>query len=92
MSSSCNRESLSRKRTAIAVVRLVVNGSGELTHGEVLNDAGRVVARFRAWSGLVPALQSWLARESAGDGTVEAERIDRTQPRTENPPDPMTER
>ncbi|WP_222271513.1 ATP-binding protein [Modestobacter marinus] len=53
----------------------------------MLNGTGRVVARFRAWPGLVPALQSWLARQSAGNGTVEAERIDRTQAGKESRPD-----
>lgn len=68
MSSSCNGEALARKRTVVAVVRLVVAGSGDLTHGEVVTASGRVVARFRTWTGLVPALQDWMGRENTEDG------------------------
>lgn len=85
MSSSCNRESLARKRTVVAVLRLVVNGAGDLTHGEVVTASSRVVARFRTWHGLAPALQVWLAREHPDSDIEEGERIDRTQP------DPPTE-
>lgn len=71
MSSSCNGELLARKRTVVAVLRLVVEGPGHFTSGEVVTASGRVVARFRAWTGLVPALQDWLARESTGEGPEE---------------------
>jgi hypothetical protein len=51
----------------VAVLRLVVEGPGDLVHGEVVTASGLIVARFRAWKGLVPAVQLCLARESAGE-------------------------
>lgn len=71
MSSSCNGESLARKRTLVVVVRLVVDGPGDLISGEVVTASGRVVARVRAWTDLVPALQGWLVRASGGEGGPE---------------------
>jgi hypothetical protein len=67
VSSSCNGEALARKLTVVAVVRLLVTGTGDLTHGEVVTASGRVVARFRTWTGLVPALQDWISHEDVGD-------------------------
>lgn len=74
MSSSCSGEALDRKRTVVAVLRLVVEGPHDLVHGEVLTASGRVVARFRAWTGLVPALQDWMLRADAGLGHEPRER------------------
>jgi hypothetical protein len=68
VSSSCDGESLTRKRTVVIVLRLVVEGPGDFADGEVLTASGRVVARFRTWTGLVPALQGWVARENTGEG------------------------
>jgi hypothetical protein len=64
---SCNGESLARRRTVVAILRLVIEGPGDSTRGEVVAVSGRVVARFGTWTGLVPALQSWLAQEHAGE-------------------------
>jgi hypothetical protein len=66
VSSPCDGEALARSRTVLVVLRLVVEGSGELSHGEVVTSSGDVAARFRAWEGLVPALRSWLAQEDPG--------------------------
>jgi hypothetical protein len=66
--SSCSGEAVARKRTVVAVLRLVVEGS-DLTHGEVVNTSGQVVGRFRAWAGLVPALQGWIKQQSKEEGT-----------------------
>jgi hypothetical protein len=85
VSSSCNRDQLARKRTVVAVLRLVVEGPGDFIHGEIVTPSGQVVARFRTWSGLVPALQGWLAQEGTEEDPGEAARADRT-PKTEDGP------
>ncbi|WP_222273103.1 hypothetical protein [Modestobacter marinus] len=61
----------------MAVLRLVVEGNGDFAHGELVAASGRVVARFRAWSALVPALQTWLARQGTEHGWGEPDRGDR---------------
>ena len=72
MFSSCSGEAVARKRTVVAVLRLVVEGP-DLTHGEVVNASGQVVGRFRTWAGLVPALQGWMEQESKEEGTEDGE-------------------
>lgn len=58
----------------VVVVRLLVEGPGDFIGGEVVTASGRVVARVRAWTGLVPALQGWLVRESRGEGGPELDK------------------
>jgi hypothetical protein len=59
----CNGEALARQRTIAVVLRLVTGPGGELSHGEIVDPAGRVGARFPDWEALVPALRAWLERE-----------------------------
>jgi hypothetical protein len=62
----------------VAVVRLVVDGRGDLTYGEVVAASGRVVARFRTWTELVPALQERVRLDSTEGDPEVGERRDRT--------------
>ncbi len=78
MSSSCNGEALARKRTVVAVLRLVVEGHGDLVHGEVVTASGQVVARFRTWAGLLPAVQECMGEEGAREGPGDVQGTDRT--------------
>jgi hypothetical protein len=41
----------------------VLDDRGMLSHGEIVDHAGQVRARFLAWDALVPAVQAWLQRE-----------------------------
>jgi hypothetical protein len=77
VSSSCNGEALARKRTVVAVLRLVVEGHGGLVHGEVVTASGRVVARFRTWTDLLPAVQEWLGEEGAREDPGDVQGTDR---------------
>ena len=71
----------------VAVLRLVVEDPGGFAHGEVVAASGRVVARFRTWAGLMPALQGWLAQESTGETPGGEGPAGRT-PVTEDRPEP----
>jgi hypothetical protein len=63
VTSPCDNEALARRRTVVAVVRLVVADRDQLVHGEIVSSSGTVVARFRTWEGLVAAVHSWLAMQ-----------------------------
>jgi hypothetical protein len=56
-------EQLHRRRSLAVVVRLVVDCTGELTHGEIVDELGHACARFADWEALVPAMRAWLERE-----------------------------
>ena len=58
-----NGEALAHRRTTAVVVRLVLDDRGTLSHGEIVDKAGQVRARFVDWDALVPAVQAWLRRE-----------------------------
>jgi hypothetical protein len=59
-----NGEALANRRTRVIVVRLVLDDRGTLSHGEVVDEAGQVRARFVDWDALVRAVQTWLQREN----------------------------
>jgi hypothetical protein len=63
-----NGEALANRRTTVIVVRLVLDDRGTLSHGEIVDEAGQVCARFVDWDALVPAVQTWLRRESRHNG------------------------
>jgi hypothetical protein len=58
-----NGEALAHRRTTAVVVRLVLDDRGTLSHGEIVDKAGQVRARFVDWDALVPAVQAWLRLE-----------------------------
>jgi hypothetical protein len=58
-----NGEALAHRRTTAVVVRLVLDDRGTLSHGEIVDKARQVRARFVDWDALVPAVQAWLRRE-----------------------------
>ena len=53
-------DDLGRSRHIVVILRLVLDDAGALSHGEVLDDAGRLRGRFGRWGGLVPVLRQWL--------------------------------
>jgi hypothetical protein len=61
-----NGEALANRRTTVIVVRLVLDDLGMLSHGEIVDEAGQVRARFVDWDAMVPAVQTWLQREKQG--------------------------
>jgi hypothetical protein len=61
-----NGEALANRRTTVVVVRLVLDNRGRLSHGEIVDEAGQVRARFVDWDALVPAVQTWLGRQKQG--------------------------
>jgi hypothetical protein len=77
--SAYDDDALARSRNVVAVLRLVIETDGELSHGAVVSSAGPVAARFQAWEELVPALRSWLVRERPEEPPGAEERGDRTR-------------
>ena len=63
MSGARNDDPLSGRRHVVVLLRLVLGGGGELSHGEIVDVAGRPRGRFGDGDGLVPALRSWLDDE-----------------------------
>jgi hypothetical protein len=61
-----NGEALANRRTTVIVVRLVLDDLGMLSHGEIVDEAGQVRARFVDWDAMVSAVQTWLQREKQG--------------------------
>jgi hypothetical protein len=56
-------DTLARRRDVVVLLRLVLGGQGELSHGEIVDASGRSRARFGEWDALVPALRKWLETE-----------------------------
>ena len=54
--------SLSRWRHVTAVLRLVVDDTAALSHGEILDSSGRPQQRFSDWNSLVPTLRAVLKK------------------------------
>ncbi len=42
------------------ILRLVLNGRGELTHGEIVDMEGKPWGQFMRWAGLTRSLRAWL--------------------------------
>lgn len=57
-------DSLSERCHIVVVLRLVMNRSGVLSHGEVVDSSGRVRGRFSGWEALTPAVRNWLENAS----------------------------
>jgi hypothetical protein len=53
---------LAKRHHRVVVLRLV-SRDGVLSHGEVVDVAGRVRGRFGDWEALVPILRNWLENE-----------------------------
>ena len=63
MSGTRGDDPLSGRRQVVVLLRLVLGGGGELSHGEIVDVAGRPQGRFGDWDALVPALHRWLDDE-----------------------------
>lgn len=53
-------DSLARRHHTVVVLRLVLDGSGRLSHGEVVDASGRIRGRFGDWEAMVRVLRGWL--------------------------------
>ena len=51
---------LADKRQVALVLRLTVDGRGQLVHGEVVGLRGEVLGRFATWPILIRTLRTWL--------------------------------
>ncbi len=58
---------LADKHQVALVLRLTVDGQGQLVHGEVVALAGEVIGRFATWPTLIHALQTWLTNHQEAD-------------------------
>jgi hypothetical protein len=83
--SPCDDDALAGSRNVVAVLRLVIDTDGELSHGQVVTSAGPVAAPFQLWEELVPALRRWLAREGPDEPPGAEERRDRTRGSEDRP-------
>jgi hypothetical protein len=60
------REELDEKRYITAILRLLLDVSGELVHGELADVEGRPGKRFVGWEGLIGAVRAWTREREAG--------------------------
>lgn len=60
MSTTPDGDSLAQRRHVVAVLRLVLDDGGRLSHGEVVDASGRVRGRFGDWPAMVRVLRGWL--------------------------------
>jgi hypothetical protein len=66
LSKPCNADALAHRRPVVVILRLVLDRSWELSHGEIVDVSGRLHGRFADWDGLVQALDAWL-KHTDGD-------------------------
>jgi hypothetical protein len=59
-------EELDEKRYITAILRLLLNESGELVHGELADVEGRPNKRFVGWEGLMAAVRAWAREHPTG--------------------------
>ncbi|WIX99162.1 hypothetical protein QRX60_34635 [Amycolatopsis mongoliensis] len=64
MATAEDGDSLARRHHTVVVLRLVLDGDGALSHGEVVDASGRARGRFGDWAALVTLLRSWLEGEA----------------------------
>jgi hypothetical protein len=67
LTTSSDLDRLSDKRTLAVIVRLVIDGDGQLLHGDLINEAGRRNGHFTAWAELLVVLQSYIEELRASD-------------------------
>lgn len=60
MSQTSDGDSLAQRHHSVVVLRLVLDGSGRLSHGEVVDASGRVRGRFGDWEAMIRVLRGWL--------------------------------
>ncbi|MFI9381959.1 hypothetical protein [Kutzneria sp. NPDC052558] len=58
-------DSLGQRRHSVVVLRLVLDGSGRLSHGELVDTSGRVRGRFGDWEAMIRVLRGWLESGSS---------------------------
>lgn len=66
---------LADKRLKLLVLRLTLDGSGSLVHGEVIEPDGTRIGLFHEWRALPQLLATWAERQAEED-------------RWDTPPDP----
>ena len=65
MSATSDGDSLAQRHHSVVVLRLVLDGSGRLSHGEVVDASGRVRGRFGDWEAMIRVLRGWLESGSS---------------------------
>ncbi len=65
MSQTSDGDSLAQRHHSVVVLRLVLDGSGRLSHGEVVDASGRVRGRFGDWEAMIRVLRGWLESGSS---------------------------
>jgi len=65
VSHTSDGDSLAQRHHSVVVLRLVLDGSGRLSHGEVVDASGRVRGRFGDWEAMVRVLRGWLENGSS---------------------------
>ena len=60
MSTTPEGDSLAHRHHAVVLLRLVLDGSGQLSHGEVVDASGRVRGRFDDWPAMIRVMRGWL--------------------------------
>lgn len=60
MSAMPNGDRLAEHHHAVVVLRVVLDGGGRLSHGEVVDASGRIRGRFSDWEAMIRVLRSWL--------------------------------
>jgi hypothetical protein len=58
---------LDKHHQVVVVLRLVVDRTGRLSHGEVVDSEGASVGRFSDWRRISPIVRAWVQRR-AGEG------------------------
>jgi hypothetical protein len=65
VSQTSDGDSLAQRHHSVVVLRLVLDGSGRLSHGEVVDASGRVRGRFGDWEAMIRVLRGWLESDSS---------------------------
>jgi hypothetical protein len=65
VSQTSDGDSLAQRHHSVVVLRLVLDGSGRLSHGEVVDASGRVRGRFGDWEAMIRVLRGWLESGSS---------------------------
>jgi hypothetical protein len=65
VSQTSDGDSLAQRHHTVVVLRLVLDGSGRLSHGEVVDASGRIRGRFGDWEAMIRVLRGWLESGSS---------------------------
>ncbi len=65
MSDLSDSDGVAEARHMTLILRLVVDRSGQLHHGELIDVGTKSTSRFKKWDELIRILHDWLANQSA---------------------------